>query len=314
MHNPLVSILVPNYNKAPYLRETLDSVLAQTYTYWECIIVDDHSTDNSWEILEEYASRDSRFKLYKRPSDRKPGGNAARNFAFEVSKGDYINWFDSDDILHPKMIEEKIEYFMINPEVNFVIGTLEKFEAETLSAIPVFDTVNLSHKNYEIPLKFLQGKLWLPTPLPCFNKKYILDLKILFDESIKKGQESEFFIRLFLREPNFGFTSKSITYYRIGHDSMNEKFLKNSESERQIYSFIYHRHNYYNIINFRRLDKNESQYFKWFFGWQLETMTIKLPEYMELMKFGLRSGLFPNYFYVFKVLVIRVLKFLRIKE
>ena len=75
---PLVSILIPNYNKAPYLRETLDSVLSQTYTHWECIIVDDHSTDNSWEILEEYVAKDSRFKLYKRPVDRKQGGNAAR--------------------------------------------------------------------------------------------------------------------------------------------------------------------------------------------------------------------------------------------
>lgn len=310
----LVSILIPNYNKAPFIRETLDSVLAQTYTHWECVIVDDHSTDHSWEILEEYAEKDPRFQLYKRPKNRLPGGNAARNFAFEMSNGEFINWLDSDDILHPKMIDEKIREFNKQPNLDFVIGMLKKFEFELSLASSVTDTVNLSHSDSNIPLNFLQGNLWLQTSLPFFKKEYIRDLKMLFDESIKKGQESEFFIRIFLRKPNFGFTSKSITYYRIGHDSMNEKFLKNSESERQIYSFFYHRHNYYNIINFRRLDKNETQYFKWFFGWQLETMTIKLPEYMELMKFGLSSGLFPNYFYVFKVLVIRVLKFLRIKE
>src|SRR5690606_6713113 len=96
---PLVSILIPNYNKAPYLRETLDSILSQTYLNWECIIVDDHSTDGSYEILEEYANLDCRFKVYKRPDHLPKGGNACRNYAFILSNGEFVNWFDSDDIM-----------------------------------------------------------------------------------------------------------------------------------------------------------------------------------------------------------------------
>ena len=86
----LVSILIPNYNKASYLRPTLDSIMAQTYSNWECIIVDDHSTDISWEIIEEYAKTDSRFKIYKRPNHLAKGGNVCRNYAFTNSVGDFV--------------------------------------------------------------------------------------------------------------------------------------------------------------------------------------------------------------------------------
>lgn len=107
-NQPLVSILIPNYNKAHYLRETLDSVLAQTYSHWECIIVDDHSSDNSWEILEKYAEKDLRFKTYQRPDDLPKGGNSCRNFAIDGSKGDLVLYLDSDDVLADFCLEQRV--------------------------------------------------------------------------------------------------------------------------------------------------------------------------------------------------------------
>ncbi|QDH79799.1 glycosyltransferase family 2 protein [Echinicola soli] len=105
---PLISILIPNYNKAPYIRETLDSVLNQTYQNWECIVVDDHSTDESWGILEEYSAKDNRFRIYRRPDHLAKGGNVCRNYAFELSKGEYINWFDSDDLMISYSLECRV--------------------------------------------------------------------------------------------------------------------------------------------------------------------------------------------------------------
>ena len=99
MDNPLVSIIIPTYNRAHLIGETLDSVLAQTYTNWECIIVDDGSTDNTDEVVDNYIKRDARFQFHHRPPDRLAGGNAARNYGFEMSKGEYVNWFDDDDIM-----------------------------------------------------------------------------------------------------------------------------------------------------------------------------------------------------------------------
>ena len=92
MKEPLVSIIIPTYNRAHLIGETLGSVLAQTYQNWECIVVDDGSTDNTEAVLATFTAKDSRFQYDQRPKDRLAGGNAARNYGFELSKGEYINW------------------------------------------------------------------------------------------------------------------------------------------------------------------------------------------------------------------------------
>lgn len=111
MQEPLVSIIIPTFNRAHLISETLDSVLAQTYQNWECIVVDDGSTDGTNKVMDEYVLKDSRFQYYHRPKDRLQGGNAARNFGFEISKGEYVNWLDSDDLFLPNKLEIQINYF-----------------------------------------------------------------------------------------------------------------------------------------------------------------------------------------------------------
>ena len=97
---PLVSIIIPTFNRAHLIGETLDSVLAQTYQNWECLVVDDGSNDSTPRILEKYSQLDERFRYLERPDYLPKGGNAARNYGFEHSKGDYVQWFDDDDIMH----------------------------------------------------------------------------------------------------------------------------------------------------------------------------------------------------------------------
>ena len=95
-----VSIIIPTFNRGCLLEETLQSILKQTYTKWECIIVDDGSTDNTEKIVEKYIKSDSRIQYYKRPETRKKGANSCRNYGFKLAKGEYINWFDSDDEMY----------------------------------------------------------------------------------------------------------------------------------------------------------------------------------------------------------------------
>ena len=85
--NELVSIIIPVYNRASLLPETLDSIVAQSYKNFECILVDDGSTDNSIEIANIYTSKDKRFKVFSRPSNIKKGANACRNIGFFKSSG-----------------------------------------------------------------------------------------------------------------------------------------------------------------------------------------------------------------------------------
>lgn len=92
---PVFSIIIPIYNVAPYLRECLDSVLAQTFSNWECLCVDDGSTDESGAILDEYATRDPRFRVFHQPN---AGVSAARNLALDNVKGEWIGFLDGDDV------------------------------------------------------------------------------------------------------------------------------------------------------------------------------------------------------------------------
>lgn len=114
MTNPLISIIIPTLNRAHLIGETLDSVLAQTYQHWECIIVDDGSTDNTDEVINAYVNKDSRFQYHHRPEAHKPGGNGARNYGFELSKGEFVNWFDSDDLMFENHLFLHLNNFKIN--------------------------------------------------------------------------------------------------------------------------------------------------------------------------------------------------------
>lgn len=99
---PYFSIIIPVYNVAPYLRECLDSVLAQTLTDWETICVDDGSTDGSGTILDEYAAKDSRFCVIHQSN---AGVSAARNAALDVAQGVYIMFLDADDVWSEHCLE-----------------------------------------------------------------------------------------------------------------------------------------------------------------------------------------------------------------
>ena len=102
MNSPLISIIIPVYNAERYLRQCLDSVVAQTYTNWECLLVDDGSKDGSGEICDEYAKKSSRFRVFHKENG---GVSSARNTGIEESKGEWVYFCDADDYVYPKGIE-----------------------------------------------------------------------------------------------------------------------------------------------------------------------------------------------------------------
>ena len=114
--NPLVSVLIANYNNARFLPEALDSVLAQTYTNWEAIICDDGSTDNSRQVIEQYLALDSRFRcVFKRNG----GVATALNAAYLESKGDVIAFLDADDFFYRDKCALVVNRFQVNHLAGF---------------------------------------------------------------------------------------------------------------------------------------------------------------------------------------------------
>lgn len=109
MSNSLVSIITPCHNSALHIRECIDSVLSQDYPYWEMLITDDGSTDNTTEIVEKYANRDSRIKLF-RLSNASGSPAAPRNNSISMAQGDYIAFLDSDDVWMPNKLSEQLKF------------------------------------------------------------------------------------------------------------------------------------------------------------------------------------------------------------
>ena len=112
---PLVSVIVPVYNTAPWLRRCLDSICAQIYRNLEILCVNDGSTDNSAEILAEYAAKDARIKVIEQQN---AGVSAARNKATAMALGEWVSYVDSDDWLEPDILEKVVA--LIEPEVDVV--------------------------------------------------------------------------------------------------------------------------------------------------------------------------------------------------
>lgn len=108
MMDELVSIIVPVYNAEKFMRETIDTVLDQTYKYWELLLVNDCSTDNSKNIIKEYEKKDKRIHLIE--LEQNSGAAIARNTGIENSKGRYIAFLDADDLWDNQKLEKQLKF------------------------------------------------------------------------------------------------------------------------------------------------------------------------------------------------------------
>ena len=121
-----VSIIVPCYNQAQYLPETIESVLSQTYKNWECIIINDGSTDNSEEIAKLYCESDRRVHYIYQTNG---GLSSARNTGIRHSCGELILPLDADDLIGNSYIEQAVNRFMYHPETSLVYCLADRFGA-----------------------------------------------------------------------------------------------------------------------------------------------------------------------------------------
>src|SRR5690554_967859 len=118
--NPLISVVIPTYNRADFLKEAIDSVLAQTYPNFEILVVDDGSTDNTRDILKEY-SQEPRFRYFYQKNQ---GQSVARNYALSEARGDFVCFLDSDNRWLPYKLEVSLQAFRDHPDVSIVYGDI----------------------------------------------------------------------------------------------------------------------------------------------------------------------------------------------
>ena len=198
--SPEISIIIPLFNRKELIKETLESLLPQTFQNWECIIVDDHSADNGIAIVKEFSKADSRFRWYLRPEKLKKGANSCRNYGLEMARGKFIYWLDSDDIAHPELLEKSMKYIE-EYKFDYCRFSREIFFGNFKNQ---FDKVE-NNENPEI-LKFspillenmLTNKLEFNTCNVLWRKASLKNEK--FNEEIVYADEWEFYSRLLIKK------------------------------------------------------------------------------------------------------------------
>jgi len=208
----LVSIIIPNYNKANFIEETLHTVIAQSWQDWEALVVDDGSTDNSIETIKRIAKKDSRIKFLQRQRQPK-GGSTCRNIGIENAKGKYLFFLDSDDLMATHCLEERISYMEQNPELDFAVFPVGTFYKTIGDNQMVWRPKNGNHLK-----KFLSHDLPWNIMSPIWKTKFVKEQLKGFDEAFPRLQDVEFHTRALLIENVSYTTEKHATpqcFYRL---------------------------------------------------------------------------------------------------
>ena len=186
---PMISIIIPMYNAEPFIGKMIDCILAQTYSDWELLVVDDGSSDSSREIVAEYATKDSRIHLILRPEERTKGGNPCRNIGLENAVGEYIVFFDADDLIAPYCLEQRVSFISEHPELDFAVFPLTAFEQEPFDV----DYIALGYKNSKNAVSKLIRNLVPFQVVTNIYRKESLQLKAIeWDERLKSHQDPDF--------------------------------------------------------------------------------------------------------------------------
>lgn len=226
--NPLFSILIANYNNGRYLQEAIDSVLEQTYKNWEVVLVDDKSTDNSFEIYEKYKA-DSRFHIYYN-EENKGCGYTKRRCA-ELAHGELCGFLDPDDALMPNALEVMVKAHAEHPECSLIYSTCYRYSGDRNEDMPIWDFIG------EIPegTDFLIYKKKLVSHFVSFKKATYLKTDGI-DVSLSAAVDRDLYYKL---EEQGALLHLPIPlyYYRIN----NEKSISIGSKEADINA-------YYNCI------------------------------------------------------------------
>jgi glycosyltransferase involved in cell wall biosynthesis len=231
MAEGLVSIITPCYNSVEYIAQTIESVLVQTYQRWEMIIIDDCSTDGSYEKALEYALRDSRIKVYRMGEN---GGAAlVRNKAIEFSKGDYLAFLDSDDLWYPEKLKKQL-HFMGENGCDFSFTEYEHIDDKNVPLVIAKVIKRLTYKKMLFHCftgcstvmykQNMNSKIYGPLVMNCDD--YALFLEVLRHMHNAKGY------------------SECLTKYRIRQGSLSRNKIKKLKS----YFYLMRKFEHINIV------------------------------------------------------------------
>ncbi len=236
-YNPLVSVIIPAFNVEKYIEETISSVLNQSYTNYEIIVVDDSSTDKTLEIIGKISKKDSRVKLFKIEHSGRPA--VPRNFGISKAQGELIAFLDSDDLWAKEKLSAQIGFLEINPDLIFVYSMSVTFGKVNLFS-PHYEVLPLLHKTARNYADLISKGNSITCSSVLIKKKYLEEVNG-FDEDaeLKAVEDYDLWLRL-SKLGSFGFIPRIHTYYRVHSTQsssdweMKQKRLEYLASKRKI--------------------------------------------------------------------------------
>ncbi|WP_298352430.1 glycosyltransferase family A protein [uncultured Dokdonia sp.] len=229
MNSPEVSIIVPCYNQAHFLNDSLQSVLNQIFDAWECIIVNDGSPDNTEEVAQKWCAKDARFKYIKKTNG---GLSSARNAGIAISRGDFILPLDADDLIHSDYLQKLLPVIENNDAVE-VVSCYSIFFRNTIDNVvntrkPTGTTIDaLLYENMIMATSLYRKESW--------NRVGG------YDESMKDGFEDwDFWISILKDGAEFKIVPEFLFYYRKAAASMLTNTVANHLES--VTKYIYKKH------------------------------------------------------------------------
>lgn len=214
----MISVIIPAFNAEKYIKETIDSILGQTFQDFEIIVVDDGSTDNTREILDQYGERINYIFQKNR------GPSKARNTAIKAARGKYIALLDADDLWESVFLERTVDFLQRHGDLGYVFTENDVFsEDSVLTRHWIKDDGRVA----QIPVRWQLGgemifarRIWSDLAIGSFIptsgiliRRIVLEKVGLFDENLTNAEDRDFFIRL-AREYDGGFIDECLSHKR----------------------------------------------------------------------------------------------------
>lgn len=249
---PLVSVIIPFLNAAKYLRESIESVLAQSYGNWELLLIDDGSCDSSADIGREFQQRyPEQILVFEHPGRLNRGISASRNLAIANSKGPVVAFLDGDDVFHTNALAKQVNALISHPEAGAIIPQLlywRSWQAGSPSETSDFVT------NFQLPLNtvlqpptlllrlYPLGPAPAPAPTGIFVRRQVLEEIGGFEESFhgKAGlyEDQAFLCKLYLSTP-ISVSAECVARYRLHSDSDSAARIANGDYDTARLAFLH---------------------------------------------------------------------------
>jgi glycosyltransferase involved in cell wall biosynthesis len=217
---PLVSVIIPAFNRVSYIKETIHSVLSQNWPNIEIIVVDDGSSDGTFEVLRQFAD-DQKITLLSHANRENKGQSAALNLGLRAASGEFIAILDSDDLFAPTKLADQVKFLEAQPSFDMVYG---KGLAIDQNGNPLFYTLPENHEETGDPARILLD-CYVAIPGGALFRRTLTEKVGFFEESFRAAQDHDMAVRLF-EAGKVGYLPEVAFHYRKHGESISQRGLE----------------------------------------------------------------------------------------